>query len=287
MESQSVMLANGIQMPKLGFGTWQLSNGQAKELVTTALECGYRSIDTAAAYGNERGVGEALRAGHVPREELFITTKLHDMEGYEHTQRQCAASLDRLGLDYIDLYLIHWPFDVITAETWRALEDLYHDKKVRAIGVSNFGVRRLETLQESARIAPMVNQLELHPRLSQQALREYCQKHHIQIESWSPLMQGKELLENSIIASVAAAHHKTPAQVILRWHIQSGLVAIPKSTSPERIAQNLAIFDFSLTTHEMQQIDELNQDQRANPIADPETFDFSREIYERLQHIND
>lgn len=287
MKIESITLNNSVMMPQVGYGTWQMDNEQAEGMVTTALKLGYRSIDTAAAYGNERGVGRALKASNLKREELFITTKLHDMEGYEHTIKQCEASLNRLGLDYVDLYLIHWPFDNFTAETWLALETLYENKRVRAIGVSNFSVQRLQQLLASAKVTPMVNQVELHPYLSQAALRAFCAQHNIQVESWSPLMHGRELLEAPAIAAIAAAHAKSPAQVILRWHTQSGLVAIPKSTSPERMRQNLEIFDFELTQDEIRLIDNLNQNRRVNPIADPETFDFTPDIYQRLQHAND
>ena len=287
MEQQTLILSNGLQIPQLGFGTWQLTNEQVEDLVTTAIGLGYRSIDTAAAYGNERGLGRALQSAAISRDELFITTKLHDMEGYEHTLRQCDASLERLGLEYIDLYLIHWPFDEITSETWRALEDLYRDGRVRAIGVANFSAARLEILLKTAHIVPMVNQVELHPYLNQKRLRDYCTECGIQIESWSPLIQGRELLEHPTIAGIAVIYNKTPAQIILRWHVQHDLIAIPKSTLPEHIQENLTIFDFTLSDREMYQIDALNQHRRANPVANPETFMFTPEIYKRLQRIND
>jgi len=287
IDEYCVTLENGIVMPQIGFGTWQLNNEQAERLVHTALEVGYRHIDTAAAYGNERGVGRALKQAAIPRDQLFITTKLHDMEGYDHTLQQFEASLIRLGLDYIDLYLIHWPFDEYTAETWRALEKLYDEKRVRAIGVSNFSVGRLQTLLKTARVRPMVNQIELHPYLSQSELRAFCERNSIQVESWSPLMQGKELLQDTVIAGIAQTHNKTAAQIILRWHVQHGLVALPKSTNPERIRQNIDIFDFALTAHEMHLIDNLNQNRHANPIADPDTFVFTKDIYDSLQRIND
>jgi diketogulonate reductase-like aldo/keto reductase len=283
----SIVLANGIRMPRLGFGTWQFDTNQARQFVGEAIAAGYRHIDTAAAYGNERGVGQAVATSGVARDKFFITTKLHDMEGYEHTLQQCHASLERLGLDYIDLYLIHWPFDGVTPETWRGLERLYDDKLVRAIGVCNFSVERLRQLLAVAQVKPMVNQVELHPFLTQRQLRDFCARQKILVESWSPLMQGGELLQHPFLRAIAEAHGKSTAQIVLRWHLQHGLVAIPKSSSPERMRQNLAVFDFSLTSAEMTDIDSLNQDRRANPVADPDSFVFTKDIYDRLQRIND
>lgn len=265
----TIKLNNGIQMPQIGFGVYKVEAGeQVENAVNVAFEAGYRAIDTASFYNNEEGVGRAIAYSGIPREELFITTKLwNDDQGFDNTLQAFEDSLEHLGLDYLDLYLIHWPKpanDKI-AETWRAMEQLYEDGKVRAIGVSNFNPEHLDDLLKTAKVMPVVNQVELHPYFSQQELRKYCTDKEIAVESWGPLMQGGELLQDTTIAGIANAHGKEPAQVVLRWHIQSGLIVIPKSVTPERIQSNINIFNFELSDDEMQRIDALNQNRRVGP----------------------
>lgn len=256
-------LANGVEMPWFGLGVFKVQEGQEViDSVKAAIKAGYRSIDTASVYGNEEGVGQAIRESGVAREELFITTKVWNNEqGYDSTLAAFDQSLHKLGLDYADLYLVHWPIRAKYKDTWRALEKLYADGRVRAIGVSNFQIDHLEDLLTVANVKPMVNQVELHPRLSQLELREYCKAQGIQIEAWAPLAQGR-LLDNEVIAGIAARHNKTVAQTILRWDIQNGIVTIPKSVKEERIIANADIFDFELSADEISQINALNRDER-------------------------
>ncbi|WP_025783453.1 aldo/keto reductase [Sporosarcina sp. D27] len=266
-------LRNGIEMPWLGLGVFKVEEGQ--ELVNsvrTAIQHGYRSIDTAAIYGNENGVGEGVRASGVAREELFITSKVWNSElGYDKTIAAFEESLAKLEMDYLDLYLVHWPVEGKYIEAWRALETLYKEGRVKAIGVSNFQPHHLEELMKDAEIIPMVNQVEYHPRLSQKEVQAFCQKHGIQMEAWSPLMQG-ELLKNEELNHIAKKYKKTVAQVILRWDLQNGVVTIPKSTKAHRIAENADVFDFELSRDDMNHIDRLNQNHRVGP--DPDNFDF-------------
>ncbi len=265
-------LNNGILMPQLGFGVYKIQEGEeVEEAVATALKNGYRAIDTAAIYGNEEGVGRAIADSGIPRDELFITTKLwNDQQGYESALQAIDDSLERLGLEYVDLYLIHWPKpkEHKFIETWQAMEQLYYDGKARAIGVSNFKPAHLDELLSQTEVVPAVNQIELHPMFSQAETRLYCVEKGILVESWSPLMQGKELLRHKTITGIANAHGKEPGQIVLRWHIQSGLLVIPKSATPERIASNINIFNFELTEDEMQRIDALNQGKRIGPDPD-------------------
>ncbi|WP_156949597.1 aldo/keto reductase [Paenibacillus sp. FSL H7-0350] len=256
-------LANGVEMPWFGLGVFKVQEGQEViDSVKAAIKAGYRSIDTAAVYGNEEGVGQAIRESGVAREELFITTKVWNTEqGYDSTLAAFDESLNKLGLDYADLYLVHWPIRAKYKDTWRALEKLYADGKVRAIGVSNFQIDHLEDLLADAAVKPMVNQVELHPLLNQQELREYCKAQGIQIEAWAPLAQG-HLLDNEVLADIAAHHNKTLPQVILRWDLQNGIVTIPKSVKEERIIANADIFDFELSEEEISRINGLNRDQR-------------------------
>ena len=258
-------------MPWFGLGVYKVNDGdEVINAVKTAIETGYRSIDTAAFYQNEQGVGIAVKESGVPREELFITTKVwNDDQGYEQTLKAFEKSMKLLDLEYIDLYLVHWPVKGKFKETWKALEKLYRDGRVRAIGVCNFKEHHLQELLADAEIVPAVNQVELHPRLTQQPLREFCQKHNIQVEAWAPIMRGK-LGDNPVLLKIAAKYGKTPAQVILRWDIQHGIVTIPKSARPERIKENADIFDFELTAEEMAEIDALNRDERTGP--DPDVF---------------
>ncbi|MFC6651066.1 aldo/keto reductase [Paenibacillus rhizoplanae] len=256
-------LANGVEMPWFGLGVFKVQEGQEViDSVKAAIKAGYRSIDTASVYGNEEGVGQAIRESGVAREELFITTKVWNTEqGYDSTLAAFDQSLSKLGLDYADLYLVHWPIRAKYKDTWRALEKLYADGKVRAIGVSNFQIDHLEDLLADAAVKPMVNQVELHPLLNQLELREYCKAQGIQIEAWAPLAQG-HLLDNEVLADIAARHNKTLPQVILRWDLQNGIVTIPKSVKEERIIANADIFDFELSEGEISRINGLNRDQR-------------------------
>lgn len=256
-------LANGVEMPWFGLGVFKVQEGQeVVDSVKAAIKAGYRSIDTATVYGNEEGVGQAIRESGIARDELFITTKVwNNDQGYDSTLAAFDLSLSKLGLDYVDLYLVHWPIRAKYKDTWRALEKLYADGKVRAIGVSNFQIDHLEDLLTEAKVKPMVNQVELHPLLSQLELREFCRAQDIQIEAWAPLAQG-HLLDNEVIADIAARHNKTLPQVILRWDLQNGIVTIPKSVKEERIIANADIFDFELSEDEISRINALNNNQR-------------------------
>ncbi|WP_332697460.1 aldo/keto reductase [Halalkalibacter lacteus] len=266
-------LHNGVKMPWLGLGVFQVKDGdEVVNSINVALELGYRSIDTAAIYQNEDGVGKAIAESYVPRDELFITSKVwNSNQGYESTLAAFDESLDKLGLEYLDLYLIHWPVPAQGkyVDTWKAMEKLYKDGRIRAIGVSNFKIHHLEDLLANCEIKPMVNQVEFHPRLNQTELREFCKKNEIQLEAWSPLMQGG-LLDEPILNEIATKYNKSTAQVILRWDLQNEVVTIPKSVKPHRIAENADVFDFELTEEEISQINSLNQDKRIGP--DPDEF---------------
>ncbi|MGR2780720.1 glyoxal/methylglyoxal reductase [Bacillus subtilis] len=269
----TVKLHNGVEMPWFGLGVFKVENGnEATESVKAAIKNGYRSIDTAAIYKNEEGVGIGIKESGVAREELFITSKVwNEDQGYETTLAAFEKSLERLQLDYLDLYLIHWPGKDKYKDTWRALEKLYKDGKIRAIGVSNFQVHHLEELLKDAEIKPMVNQVEFHPRLTQKELRDYCKAQGIQLEAWSPLMQG-QLLDNEVLTQIAEKHNKSVAQVILRWDLQHEVVTIPKSIKEHRIIQNADIFDFELSQEDMDKIDALNKDERVGPNPDELLF---------------
>ncbi|WP_102346138.1 aldo/keto reductase [Bacillus sp. Marseille-P3661] len=270
-------LQNGVNMPWLGLGVFKVEEGpDLVQAVKTAIVHGYRSIDTAAIYGNEQGVGEGIVAGiretGITREDLFITSKVwNDDLGYDATIKAFDTSLTKLGLSYLDLYLIHWPVEGKFAEAWRALETLYAEGKVKAIGVSNFHIHHLEELMKNASILPMVNQVERHPRLTQKELLQYCQQNGIQLEAWSPLMQG-QILDHTVLVSIAQKYKKSTAQIILRWNLQNNVVIIPKSIREQRIIENSNLYDFELTIEEMEQIDSLNQNKRVGP--DPDNFDF-------------
>ncbi|MFT8321749.1 MAG: aldo/keto reductase [Bacillus sp. (in: firmicutes)] len=263
-----VTLNNGLKMPQLGFGVWQVEDNKATDAVAQAINTGYTSIDTAMIYKNEAGVGQAIKEASVPREKLFITTKVWNSDqGYENTLRAFDESLERLGLDYVDLYLIHWPtpeFDEYV-DTYKALEKLYKDGRVKAIGVCNFEIEHLERIIKECEVKPVLNQVECHPYLAQNELKDFCAKHDIFVEAWSPLDQGGEVLKDEVIKKIAAFHRKTPAQVVLRWHLQNNTIVIPKSVTPSRIEENFNVFDFELTSEEIAQINELNKDRRKGP----------------------
>ncbi|GAA4223399.1 diketogulonate reductase-like aldo/keto reductase [Streptosporangium album] len=267
-----ITLNNGVSMPQLGFGVFQVPEEETARAVTTALDAGYRSVDTATAYGNERAVGQALAASGLPREELFVTTKLWNSDqGYDSTLSAFDASLAKLGLDQLDLYLIHWPTPArdLYGETWKAMEKLLTDGRVRAIGVSNFQPAHLTRLIEEGGVVPAVNQIELHPGLQQAELRGFHARHGIVTEAWSPLAQGAAL-KDPLITGIAGRYGKTPAQVVLRWHVQLGNVVIPKSVTPARIRENIDVFDFALTDDDMAAIARLDEGDRTGP--DPDTF---------------
>lgn len=264
-------LHNGVEMPRFGLGVFQVKDGEeVYNSVKWALEHGYKSIDTAAIYRNEEGVGRAIKDSGIPRDELFITSKLWNSDqGYEEAFQAYQVSLDKLGLDYLDLYLIHWPVPKQNKykESWKAMEELYNDGKVRAIGVSNFKEHHLDDLLQEATITPMVNQVEYHPHLQQKSLHEYCKQHNIQLEAWSPLKQG-ELLNDPTLIEIAERHGKSTAQVILRWDLQQEVITIPKSVKQHRIHENADIFDFELTNEEIKQIEAMNKDERVG--SDPD-----------------
>jgi diketogulonate reductase-like aldo/keto reductase len=266
-------LHNGIEMPWFGLGVFKVEDGsEVIESVKSAIKAGYISIDTAAVYGNEEGVGKGIADSGVDRERLFVTSKVWNSDqGYETTLKAFDTTLEKLGLEYLDLYLIHWPVEGKYKETWKALEKLYKDGRIRAIGVSNFQIHHLEDLLTDAEIAPMVNQVEYHPHLTQKELHAFCKDKGIQLEAWSPLKQG-ELLQDETITRIADKYNKSAAQVILRWDLQNEVVTIPKSTKEHRIIQNADIFDFQLTSEEMNEINALNKNERVGP--DPDNFDF-------------
>ncbi|HET6924710.1 MAG TPA: aldo/keto reductase [Candidatus Saccharimonadales bacterium] len=271
-----VTLNNGVKMPQLGLGVWQASNDEAEAAVRWALEAGYRLIDTAAAYGNEAGVGRAIGSSGIPREELFITTKLWNADhGYDEALRAFDKSMNELGLDYLDLYLIHWPVPAKSQykEAWQAFEKLHEDKRIRAIGVSNFLPEHLDDLITNTRLTPAVNQIELHPYLQQHETRDFCAQHEIQIESWSPIGRGGDLLQDPVLKPIAETHGKSTAQVIIRWHLQHGFVVIPKSVHQERIIENFDVFDFELSAEEMQVMNDMHSGTRLGP--DPATANFT------------
>ncbi|WP_210059294.1 aldo/keto reductase [Microlunatus capsulatus] len=265
---------DGRTIPQLGFGVFQIPQDETEVAVTTALEAGYRLIDTAQGYQNEEGVGAALAASDVAREDVFVTTKLTNGEqGYDSTLRAFDASMEKLRLDVLDLFLIHWPlpmFDLYT-DTWKAFVRLQEEGRIASIGVSNFEVEHFEKLAAETGVVPAVNQIELHPQFPQAELRAYHAEHGILTESWGPIGQGKGLLEDERVRSVARKVGRTPAQVVLRWHVQLGLVVIPKSVTPSRIAENIAIFDFALDDDDLATIAQVDTGGRLGP--DPRTFD--------------
>ena len=267
------ILNNGLKMPWLGFGVFQINDGQeVEDSVKHALEFGYRSIDTATVYKNERGVGKAIRESGVPREDIFLTTKVwNDDQRGKRTLAAFEESLERLDTEYVDLYLVHWPVKGFYKDTWQEMEKIYQSGRAKAIGVSNFLVHHLEDLLRISQIVPSVNQVEFHPFLVQPDVLKFCQSHKIQVEAWSPLMQGKIVTEQSV-QKLAEKYQKTPAQIVLRWDLQHKVVTIPKSTHAYRIAENAQIFDFELSQAGMDILDALDEGKRVGP--DPDNFDF-------------
>ena len=262
---KKLILNDGQKLPTVGFGTYKSKGQEGIEAVSTAISNGYSLIDTAAVYGNEETVGKGIKASGASREDIFVTTKLwRENLGYESTKKEFEKSLNRLDLEYIDLYLIHWPANAknydnwqkTNADTWRAMEELQAEGKIKSIGVSNFFQEHLEALFETAKVIPAVNQIEFHPGYWQQELVSYCKKQNITLEAWSPLARGK-VFENEVLKEIAKAHNKSVSQVCLRWIIQHEVIAIPKSTNPERIQENIELFDFELTSAEMEKIDHL------------------------------
>jgi 2,5-diketo-D-gluconate reductase A len=270
-----IMLNNGRTIPQFGFGVFQVKPEDTAEAVTLALQAGYRHIDTAQMYGNEREVGEAVAKSGLDRDDLFVTSKLaNDSHRPDDARRAFAGSLAALGFDYLDLFLIHWPlptrYDGDYVSTWQALEEFYREGRARSIGVSNFQPHHLRRLHTECEITPAADQIEVHPYLTQQQVREFCALHQIAIEAWSPLARGGDLLRDPVVVSIAKTAGKTPAQVVLRWHIQRGDIIFPKSVTPARIRENIDIFDFELSGQDLEAITALNLDQRTGP--DPDKF---------------
>lgn len=272
----TTLLAAGthsVPMPQLGFGVYKIPDAQSRTAVLTALRTGYRAIDTASFYENERGVGRALRESDVPREEIFVTTKVwNDRQGYEQTLASFEESAKRLGQQVVDLFLIHWPCPArdLYVDTWRAVLRLRDEGRIRAAGVSNFGIAHLQRLMDETGEAPAINQVELHPYLTQEPLRAFHAEHGIATQAWGPLARGRELLADPVITDIAERIGRTPAQVVLRWHLQHGTAAIPKSVQPGRIAENFDVFGFELTSEQMAAVDALDREERSGP--DPDTM---------------
>jgi 2,5-diketo-D-gluconate reductase A len=271
-----IMLNNGRTIPQLGFGVFLVEPDETVAAVSTALQAGYRHIDTAEGYGNEKEVGEAIRKSGLDRADVFVTSKLDNSSHRpDDARRAFDASLDALGFDYLDLFLIHWPlptrYDGDFVSTWRTLEEFYRDGRARSIGVSNFQAHHLRRLHTETEIPPAVDQFECHPYLTQDDLRAFCGQHQIAVEGWAPLARGGELLADPEIGTIAERAGKTPAQVVLRWHIERGDIIFPKSVTPARIRENFNIFDFELSSEEVATITALNRNERTGP--DPDTFD--------------
>jgi len=269
----TVTLSNGVRMPLFGLGVFLSKEGmEVENAVEIALSAGYRHIDTAAVYGNERGVGKAVKRSGIARNEVFITSKIWNSDqGYQTTFDAFEESIERLDTDYIDLYLIHWPKGELSVETWKAMEEIYAQGRVKAIGVSNFLVHHLEALLPYTTIRPMVNQVEFHPYLQQPGLQQFCRDHQIQPEAWSPIMKGK-VNDIPVLQALSAKYGKTPVQITIRWELQKNIVTIPKSVHRERIFSNADVFDFELSVEDMLKIDGLDRHFRVG--ADPDNFNF-------------
>jgi diketogulonate reductase-like aldo/keto reductase len=263
--ASTLPLRGGVPIPVLGLGVYQSRPGaETRDAVKTALALGYRHVDTARVYGNERDVGAALRESGVPREDVFVTTKLWNADhGYDAAQKACDASLARLGMEQVDLYLVHWPVEGLRNETWRAMEKLLADGKARAIGVSNYTVRHLDELATRAKVLPAVNQVEFHPFLHQRELLARCRALGIQLEGYAPLVKGQRL-DHPVVVRVARRHGKSPAQVLVRWGLEHEVVTIPKSVKPERIRENAAVFDFALDAEDLAALDALDEGLRTS-----------------------
>ncbi|MDF2538753.1 MAG: yvgN [Herbinix sp.] len=282
MESiqDTYVLSNGIKIPCVGFGTWKLPNeNSTTDIVKMAIDCGYRHIDTAFAYGNEAAVGKAIRECGLKRNEVFLTSKLNNPDhGYRDTLKEFNMTMDNLGLDYLDLYLIHWPNPIKFREywqeanegTWKAFEELYKEGKIRAIGVSNFLEHHLDALLETATIAPMVDQLELHPQYVQKSTISYCKDHRMIVEAWSPLISGN--MDHPVLLKLSREYNKTPAQILLRWSIQHGFLPLPKASSAERMLENASIFDFDLTQSDIEELSAMEALGRIGPHPDTAVF---------------
>lgn len=270
MNENFKVLSNGVKMPSIGFGTYKSGNDEeTAKIVKYALKIGYRQIDTASFYGNEVGIGNGIKESGINREDIFLVTKLwNDDHGYDKTIEAFNKSLERLQVDYIDLYLVHWP-NKLNSETWKAFEYLYKTGKVKSIGVCNFKIGHLEELKKTAQIMPMVNQIEIHPQSSKNDMLSYCEENNIQLVAWSPIMRGK-LFSNELMIGLAEKYKKTIAQIILRWHMQRGVIPIPKSSNEERIKENLNIFDFELSNDDIKTIDLLNEGDNVSVSGVPE-----------------
>ncbi len=265
-------LSNGLKIPSIGFGTYKLGKDeQVINVVDYALKVGYRHIDTAAFYGNEEAIGKALKESDVKREDIFLATKLwNNCHGYEKAMKAFNDSIKKLGVDYLDLYYIHWPNE-LNSETWRALEDLYNEGKVKAIGVCNFKIGHLEDLKKTAKIMPMVNQIEIHPGFTQKEMVKYCQGNNIQVIAWSPIMRGR-LFTEPLMIELSEKYNRTITQIILRWHIQNDIIPIPKSSNNDRIKENLDIFDFEIEKEDMLKIDSLNRAENVSGVPDDSNY---------------
>lgn len=266
------ILSNGVKIPNIGFGTYKLGNHEESiEAVKYAIKNGYRHIDAAAFYNNEEAVGIGIKESKINREEIFLTTKLwNDNHGYEKTMKAFNESINRLGVEYIDLYLVHWP-NKLNLETWTAFEDLYEQGKVKAIGVCNFKESHIEELNKSAKIMPMVNQIEIHPYRSQKNMISYCKENNIQVVAWSPIMRGR-IFSDELMLALSEKYNKSIPQIALRWHLQNGVIPIPKSSNIERIKENLNIFDFEISKEDMKLIDKLNKNENVSTVPENTTY---------------
>jgi 2,5-diketo-D-gluconate reductase A len=273
----TITLNNGVEIPQLGFGVYQVPPEETKDAVLAALEVGYRHIDTAEMYGNEKGVGEAVRASGIPREEVFVTSKLNNgFHAHADALTAFDGTLEALGFDHVDLFLIHWPLpgiDVDYVETWKALEEVYRSGRAKAIGVSNFNAHHLRKLHGETEVVPAVNQIEVHPYLAQDELRAFNNEHQIATEAWSPIAQG-QVLDDPTIGAIAERVGRTPAQVVLRWHLQRGDVVFPKSVTPSRMRENFELFDFQLTDDDLTQITSLHRGEDGRTGPNPDDFDW-------------